>query len=90
LVGQSVTKILVTFHADDKFREAILKSLDHVGDVVFLSDLRKKERSSELSTTNVLISWNLSRELRRAELAAISNVRMLQLLSAGVDHLPFS
>ena len=85
-----MANILITFSADKKFRHAILGSLDHVGNVVFLSDVRKKERSSELSAADVLVSWNLVRELNPSELASISNVRFLQLLSAGADHVPFS
>jgi len=83
-------KVLVTFSADEKFRKAILGSLDHAGDVVFLSDLRKKERSSALTTAGVLISWNPARELNPTEFSLLSNVRLLQLLSAGADHLSLS
>lgn len=85
-----MVRILITFPAEEKSREAILRSLDHVGNVVFLSDLRKKERSSELAAADVLMSWNPVRELTRSELATISNVRLMQFLSAGADHLPFS
>jgi glycerate dehydrogenase len=85
-----MTKIVITFAADEKFRNAILGSLDPVGNVVFLSDIREKERSLELANADVLMSWLLGRELKTSELAKISNVRLLQLLSAGADHLPFS
>ena len=83
-------KILVTLPAAEKFRKAILGNLDHAGDVVFLSDLRKKERSSDLASADVLISWNPARELNPTEFSMISKVKLLQLLSAGADHLSLS
>ena len=85
-----MTKILITFPADDQFRNAILSTLDAVANVVFLSDVREKERSSELATADVLMSWQPDHELKTSELATISNVRLLQLLSAGADDLAFS
>jgi len=85
-----MAKILISFPADDKFRNAILRILDPVANVVFLSDFRKEERSSELATADVLMSWQLDHELKSSEFTTLSNVRLLQLLSAGVDHLPFS
>jgi glycerate dehydrogenase len=37
----------------------------------------------------VLISWSVERELRPEEFKLLNHVKMLQLISAGVDHLPF-
>ena len=85
-----MAKILVTLSANEKLRKAILGALNHAGEVVFLSDLPQKERSSELAAADVLISWSLRRELKPSEFAKLSNVKLLQLLSAGVDHMPFS
>jgi len=85
-----MARIVVTLPADDKLRKAILETLSHVGDVVFLSDLRESERSSQFTAADVLISWVLGRELKPSEFAKISNVRLLQVLSAGADHLPIS
>jgi len=85
-----MAKILVTLSANEKLRKAILGALNHAGEVVFLSDLPQKERSSELAAADVLISWSLRRELKPSEFAKLSNVKLLQLLSAGVDHIPFS
>jgi glycerate dehydrogenase len=83
-------KILVTFRADQEFRRAVLDVLAPSGNVVFLSDVREEERSSEIAAADVLISWHPGLELKTSELVAISSVKLLQLLSAGVDHMPFS
>ena len=83
-------KILVTCSADEKFRKAVIDVLAGIGKVVFLSDIPEKERSSELSSADVLMAWNIERELEPSDWTTISKVKLLQLLSAGVDHLPFS
>ena len=36
-----------------------------------------------------MIAWNPSRELRAGELERLGHVRLLQLVSAGANHLPF-
>jgi glycerate dehydrogenase len=83
-------KILVTFPADVQFREAVLNVLDNCGDLVFLSDLPEKQRAAELSSAEVLFSWSPGRELQSSEFKMISRVKLIQLLSAGTDHVPFS
>jgi len=85
-----MTRILITCAADEKFRKIIFDALSPSGNVAFLSDVPHSERRSELSAADVLISWNLARELKPSELSAISKVKLLQLLSAGVDHVQFS
>jgi len=37
-----------------------------------------------------LFSWSPERELQPPEFKAISNVKLIQLISAGVNHVPFS
>jgi len=89
-VVSRLSKILVTAPADEKFRKAFVDELASIGDVEFLSDIPRNKRSSALAHADVLISWRLERELKSSEFAAIPNVKLLQFLSAGVDHLPFS
>jgi glycerate dehydrogenase len=85
-----MANILVTCSADAEFRRAVLSVLDPIGKVVFLADISEKERSSKLTEADVLFSWNPGRELQPSEFGIISNVKLLQLLSAGADHIPFS
>ena len=85
-----MANILVTFSADEQFRQTVLRTLDRIGNVVFLSDIPAKERSPALRGADVLLSWNLGSELQPSEFGLISSVKLLQLLSAGVDHVPFS
>jgi phosphoglycerate dehydrogenase-like enzyme len=85
--GVPLHKILVAFPADEKFRKAVVDVLADFGTISFLSEIPKNQRSTEISHADVLISWHPGHELKPSELAMISNVKLLQLLSAGVDHL---
>jgi len=83
-----MANVVVTFSEDD-LREPILKVLGQVARVVFLTEDSPEERSRELTSADVLISWHPARELEPAEFRMISHAKMMQLLSAGADHLPF-
>jgi len=82
--------VLVTFKADEDVKQPLLSALGGLGKVAFLSEIAPKDRGSELAEADVLISWNLERELQPSEFAMLSNVKLLQLLSAGADHTPFT
>ena len=84
-----MANIVVTFSADGDLRGPILKVLDHVARVIFLSEVSAEDRSQELASADVLISWHPARELQPAEFGMISHAKLMQLLSAGADHLPF-
>ena len=82
--------VVVTFSTNSELRGPLLKVLEQVARVVFLSDLSPEDRAKELGKADALISWSIERELQPAEFDVISQARMLQLLSAGADHIPFS
>jgi len=88
-MSESIRTIVVTFSAEGELRDVVLKVLGQVGRVIFLSDISPEERSRELASADVLISWQPARELHPAEFGMISHAKMLQILSAGADHLPF-
>jgi glycerate dehydrogenase len=84
-----MANILVTFSAGEQLREAVLSALDGTGNVTCLSDIPANERPQVLTAADVLLSWNLGSELQPSEFGMISGVKLLQLLSAGADHVPF-
>jgi len=88
-MSESIRTIVVTFSAEGELRDVVLKVLGQVGRVIFLSDISPEERSRGLASADVLISWQPARELHPAEFGMISHAKMLQILSAGADHLPF-
>lgn len=61
---------------------------DHAA-LTFLQDVKPGERGPVLAEADVLLSWNPARELKPKEFPLLRKLHMLQLLSAGADHVPF-
>jgi len=85
-----MANVLVTFQAESEQRETLTKALGTAARIVFLSELTGEERARELASADVLISWSPRRELQPEEFGLIAHAKMMQLLSAGVDSMPFS
>lgn len=83
-------RIVVTYDPGAEGRELLERMLGGSAHLVFLQDVPGTRRATELSAADVLLSWHPSRELRSGEWAEISGVRLIQLISAGADHVPFS
>lgn len=82
--------ILVTYDPKEKERALLKQILGEKVYVTFLKDLPLEKRILALKQADILLSWNLPHEMYSHEYSSISNVRLLQLLSAGADHIPFS
>ncbi len=54
----------------------------------FLVDMPAGLRQQTLVDADVLLSWNLPKELGPSEFGLLKKLRMVQLLSAGADHVP--
>jgi uncharacterized membrane protein SpoIIM required for sporulation len=85
-----MTNVAVTFPAGSEQREILVDTLGPIAHIAFVSDLSPEERTNELSVADVLFSWSPNRELQPDDYKAIMRARMMQLLSAGADHVPFS
>ncbi len=85
-----MTNVVVTSRVDGEERETLISLLGEVATVVFATELSPQERAKELALADVLISWSPRRELQSEEFTRIGRARMIQLLSAGADHVPFS
>jgi len=60
------------------------------GNSVFLLDLPEEKRKMELEKATIMLSQDPSREIEPDGYIHMKNVRLLQLLPAGADHLPFA
>jgi len=81
--------VLVTFEPDRQMREAIEQSLDGVAELTYLSDAGDGRREEALASPDAVLAWSLGTELDREELADLGSTGLIQLLSAGVDRVPF-
>ena len=82
---------LVVTYAIGEAKRTLLKKL--LGDGVklsFLADMPSGLREQALMDADVLLSWNLPRELKPGGAGLLKNVRLIQLLSAGADHVPYA
>src|SRR5581483_4261896 len=82
--------LVVTFAVDPPGRAVIADALGGDARVAYLPDLDAAARSDALSSAGALLTGNVGRELRVDELPLIAHVRLVQFMSAGVDHIPFA
>ena len=92
-----VRHVLVTLSADNHARTILDETLGDVASVAFLEDIAAARRGAELERADALLAWVIGSELSDADWAAVasrdrtdSRPLLIQLLSAGVDHVPFA
>ena len=85
-----MSSVVVTFRAEPEVRPAIQRALDGAASLAFLSDVGAERRAVTLRSADALLSWNPEQELGPEGLAALADVRFMQLMSAGANHLPYS
>jgi glycerate dehydrogenase len=82
--------VVVTFQMNEAKREMLKDILDRKARLSFLTDMPSGLREQTLAEASVLFSWLLPKELIQSEFALLTNVQMIQLLSAGVNRVPFA
>jgi phosphoglycerate dehydrogenase-like enzyme len=81
--------IVVTYSVGDARRSQFKDLLGREARLSFLTDMPTGLREQTLIDADILLSWNLPKELLPAGPGLLRRVKMIQLLSAGADHLPF-
>src|SRR5579859_2206087 len=84
--------VVLTFRPDEDQRQAIRPILAPFGGINYLADAGEDPdaRASMLKAAKAIITWVPSRELSQQDLAALGGVELIQLLSAGADHIDFA
>lgn len=83
-------RVLVTFSPSSAERRAIEEALRGAASVGYLADAGPDGRARVLASADCVLAWNLARELDGSEeYDLLASIGLLQLLSAGVDHVPF-
>ncbi len=83
-------RVVVTFSHPPEVRDGISGTLDAVAEVTYLPDVNEDERGRTLESADAVLAWIIDGELHdQAEFAALESVGLVQLLSAGVNHIPF-
>jgi phosphoglycerate dehydrogenase-like enzyme len=82
--------VVLTYRVSEERREFLKKITGDAAQLSFLSDMPAGLREQTLATAEVLLTWNLPKEVGRSEFSLLNNVRLVQLLSAGADHIPYA
>lgn len=83
-------QVLVTFTPPPDIRQAFDDVLAGAADVTYLPDLSQEARLQALSGADVVLAWFIGSELKgEAEFERLRSAGLVQLLSAGVDEVPF-
>jgi phosphoglycerate dehydrogenase-like enzyme len=82
--------LVVTYEPGVRERELLGEYLEGLVDLTFLPELPTEDRADALAAAEILFAWNPPKELRPEEYPSIKNLRFLQLLSAGANHVPYA
>lgn len=86
----SQPRVVVTFAPPPEVREGFREGLDAIAEISYLPELAEQDRALALASADAVLAWSIDAELPgRAKLAELESVGLVQLLSAGVDHVPF-
>jgi len=81
--------VAVSFDPLPGMRAAINSTLRDVAAVAYLAELGDARRGEALSAADALLSWGIGAELSTKELRELGSLGLIQLISAGVEHVPF-
>jgi len=82
--------VAVTFYVAENERYLYKEVLGNKANVIFLKDVNKEDREKVLEKADILLTWNVPKELNGAGKTLFNRLRFIQLLSAGYDHLNFN
>jgi phosphoglycerate dehydrogenase-like enzyme len=82
--------VVISYPVDEEARQANQEVLGDTAQVVFLHDQPRSQRPGTLRQAKALIAGHLGRELPPGQLLQAKGLRLLQFLSAGVDHVAFT
>jgi phosphoglycerate dehydrogenase-like enzyme len=84
-------QIAITFLANEDERRAIHSVLDDISDILYLPDLTSHEREAAIDKTHVIMSRSFAEtEIGLLEIARLKRTRLIQLIFAGADKVPFA
>jgi phosphoglycerate dehydrogenase-like enzyme len=83
-------RIVVTLPVGEKRRTIFNEILGKDAHLSFFVDLPADVRKKALAEARVLLSWDPAKELLPEDTGILRSAKLIQLVSAGVDHLPFA
>jgi phosphoglycerate dehydrogenase-like enzyme len=81
--------VAISVPLGDGLEVIVTETLTAARSVHFMSRANDRARRDVLARADVLLSWDVANELREGEWSQLQGLGLLQLLSAGAEHLPF-
>ncbi len=81
---------LVTFSVKDSQQKFIKSVISRDASVNFIQDIKEEEIPAALKDADIIFAWNPPKELNSFDLTSLQNIKFMQVLSAGYDHIDFS
>lgn len=82
-------QVAVSYPVDEEFERINREVLGSDARVTFLERLPRERWPAVLAEAEILLAWNLPREVPAELLAGARALRFIQLLSAGANHVDF-
>lgn len=82
--------IVVTCNISTEQKALLLEILGSDVALTFLDEIPSTLHDQALEKATVLFSWNFPREILPQHYPSLQQVRFIQLVSAGADHMPFA
>lgn len=80
-------KIVVAFRTVPDQRKYLVAELGGEMEMFFLEDLTEERKSAVLSEADIILSWNPEQEGITKRIGLGGNLKFVQLMSAGYDHV---
>ena len=82
--------IVVTYSATPEEKILFRAALEGEATLTFLSETTSAQREQALEQATTLLAWNFPQEIRPQDYHRLQQVNFIQLVTAGVDHVPFA
>src|SRR5215471_5213077 len=82
--------IVITFQPIQGQQAFFTELLVESATLTFLTERDPGQREQALEEATILLAWNFPREIHPQDYALLRRVLLIQLLSAGADHMPFA
>ena len=84
-------QVAITYLANKRERRAIHSVLGDISDIFYLPGLKSQERATALEAADVIMSRSFAEiEITSQEVVHLKSTRLIQLIFAGADKVPFA
>ncbi|MBV9691985.1 MAG: hypothetical protein JO202_20010 [Ktedonobacteraceae bacterium] len=82
--------IVVLYNISNENKALFVEILQSYAALTFLNEIAPEQREQALQDATILVSQNFPQEVSPQQYVSLQHVTFIQILTAGVDHLPFA